>query len=241
MIIAFGKLMENMLFDICDDEMICGTDEAGRGPLAGPVVAAAVVLPRDFPFFMLADSKKMSERKRLEAESVIKEKAIAWATAAVSHKTIDRINILKASFLAMHRALDLLKVRPEAVIVDGNRFVPYRDLPYTTVVKGDGKYQAIAAASILAKTFRDDYMKSLHREYPCYGWDGNKGYPTAEHRRAIREHGVSPYHRMSYNLLGNGFLAVAHEGIDETGDQFAVVFHVRREFSFCDSASSHCM
>ena len=132
--------------------------------------------------------------------------AEAWAVGEVTPEEIDRINILKASFLAMHRALDLLKVRPEAVIVDGNRFVPYRDLPYTTVVKGDGKYQAIAAASILAKTFRDDYMKSLHREYPCYGWDGNKGYPTAEHRRAIREHGVSPYHRMSYNLLGNGEL-----------------------------------
>ena len=134
--------------------------------------------------------------------------AVAWAVGVVTPAEIDKINILKASFLAMHRALDQLKVRPEAIIVDGNRFVPYHDLPYTTVVKGDGKYQAIAAASILAKTFRDDYMKRLDSEYPCYGWAGNKGYPTAKHRQAIREHGVSPYHRMSYNLLGNEELSL---------------------------------
>lgn len=183
-----------------------GCDEAGRGCLAGSVFAAAVILPAGYDNAALNDSKKLTERRRYELREQIMADAEAWAVGEVTPEEVDRINILKASFLAMHRALDLLKVRPEAVIVDGNRFVPYRDLPYTTVVKGDGKYQAIAAASILAKTFRDDYMKSLHREYPCYGWDGNKGYPTAEHRRAIREHGVSPYHRMSYNLLGNGEL-----------------------------------
>lgn len=185
-----------------------GCDEAGRGCLAGSVFAAAVILPAGYDNAALNDSKKLTERRRYELREQIMADADAWAVGEVTPEEIDRINILKASFLAMHRALDLLKVRPEAVIVDGNRFVPYRDLPYTTVVKGDGKYQAIAAASILAKTFRDDYMKSLHREYPCYGWDGNKGYPTAEHRRAIREHGVSPYHRMSYNLLGNGELTL---------------------------------
>lgn len=185
-----------------------GCDEAGRGCLAGSVFAAAVILPAGYDNAALNDSKKLTERRRYELREQIMADAEAWAVGEVTPEEIDRINILKASFLAMHRALDRLKVRPEAVIVDGNRFVPYRDLPYTTVVKGDGKYQAIAAASILAKTFRDDYMKSLHREYPCYGWDGNKGYPTAEHRRAIREHGVSPYHRMSYNLLGDGELTL---------------------------------
>lgn len=185
-----------------------GCDEAGRGCLAGSVFAAAVILPAGYDNAALNDSKKLTERRRYELREQIMADAEAWAVGEVTPEEIDRINILKASFLAMHRALDLLKVRPEAVIVDGNKFVPYRDLPYTTVVKGDGKYQAIAAASILAKTFRDDYMKSLHREYPCYGWDGNKGYPTAEHRRAIREHGVSPYHRMSYNLLGDGELTL---------------------------------
>lgn len=189
-----------------------GCDEAGRGCLAGSVFAAAVILPAGYDNAALNDSKKLTERQRYALREQIMADAEAWAVGEVTPEEIDRINILKASFLAMHRALDLLKVRPEAVIVDGNRFVPYRDLPYTTVVKGDGKYQAIAAASILAKTFRDDYMKSLHREYPCYGWDGNKGYPTAEHRRAIREHGVSPYHRMSYNLLGNGELPLDFKG-----------------------------
>lgn len=185
-----------------------GCDEAGRGCLAGSVFAAAVILPAGYDNAALNDSKKLTERRRYELREQIMADAEAWAVGEVTPEEIDRINILKASFLAMHRALDRLKVRPEAVIVDGNRFVPYRDLPYTTVVKGDGKYQAIAAASILAKTFRDDYMKSLHREYPCYGWAANKGYPTAEHRRAIREHGVSPYHRMSYNLLGDGELTL---------------------------------
>lgn len=185
-----------------------GCDEAGRGCLAGSVYAAAVILPADYDNSALNDSKKLTEHQRYALREQIMADAVAWAVGEVTPEEIDKINILKASFLAMHRALDQLKVRPEAIIVDGNRFVPYHDLPYTTVVKGDGKYQAIAAASILAKTFRDDYMKELDREYPCYGWAGNKGYPTAKHRQAIREHGVSPYHRMSYNLLGNEELSL---------------------------------
>lgn len=185
-----------------------GCDEAGRGCLAGSVFAAAVILPADYNNSALNDSKKLTEHQRYALREQIMTDAEAWAVGEVTPEEIDKINILKASFLAMHRALDQLKVRPEAIIVDGNRFVPYRDLPYTTVVKGDGKYQAIAAASILAKTFRDDYMKRLDSEYPCYGWAGNKGYPTAKHRQAIREHGVSPYHRMSYNLLGNEELSL---------------------------------
>lgn len=185
-----------------------GCDEAGRGCLAGSVFAAAVILPADYNNSALNDSKKLTEHQRYALREQIMADAEAWAVGEVTPEEIDKINILKASFLAMHRALDQLKVRPEAIIVDGNRFVPYHDLPYITVVKGDGKYQAIAAASILAKTFRDDYMKELDREYPCYGWAGNKGYPTAKHRQAIREHGVSPYHRMSYNLLGNEELSL---------------------------------
>lgn len=185
-----------------------GCDEAGRGCLAGSVYAAAVILPADYDNSALNDSKKLTEHQRYALREQIMADAVAWAVGVVTPAEIDKINILKASFLAMHRALDQLKVRPEAIIVDGNRFVPYHDLPYITVVKGDGKYQAIAAASILAKTFRDDYMKELDREYPCYGWAGNKGYPTAKHRQAIREHGVSPYHRMSYNLLGNEELSL---------------------------------
>ena len=185
-----------------------GCDEPGRGCLAGSVFAAAVILPADYDNSALNDSKKLTEHQRYALREQIMADAEAWAVGEVPPEEIDKINILKASFLAMHRALDQLKVRPEAIIVDGNRFVPYHDLPYTTVVKGDGKYQAIAAASILAKTFRDDYMKRLDSEYPCYGWAGNKGYPTAKHRQAIREHGVSPYHRMSYNLLGNEELSL---------------------------------
>ena len=178
-----------------------GFDEAGRGPLAGPVYAAAAILPPDFPLEILNDSKKLSEKKRLAAEVIIKEKA-CYGIAFCDEKEIDKINILNASILAMHRALDQLTVRPEAVIVDGNRFTPYHDLPYTTVIKGDGKFQAIAAASILAKTFRDDYMNKLAEEFPQYDWASNKGYPTKKHREAIRRYGPTPYHRMSYNLLG---------------------------------------
>ena len=179
-----------------------GCDEAGRGCLAGPVFAAAVMLPPDFHDPLLNDSKQMSHSRRYALRQQIMDDAVAWAVGVVTPEEIDQINILNASILAMHRALDQLGVRPEAVIVDGNRFTPYRDLPHTTIVKGDGKYQAIAAASILAKTFRDDYMDALDDECPQYGWRRNKGYPTREHREAIRQHGITPYHRRSYNLTG---------------------------------------
>lgn len=179
-----------------------GCDEAGRGCLAGSVYAAAVILPKDYDNPLLNDSKKLTEKRRKVLRDQIVRDAVAWAVGVVTPEEIDKINILNASFLAMHRALDQLTIRPEAVIVDGNRFNPYRDLPYTTIVKGDGKYQSIAAASILAKTFRDEYMDSLANEYPYYDWQKNKGYPTKAHREGIREHGPSPYHRMSYNLMG---------------------------------------
>ena len=184
-----------------------GCDEAGRGCLAGSVYAAAVILPSDYQNELLNDSKKLTAKKRYTLREEIERDAIAWAVGIVTPEEIDKINILNASFLAMHRALDQLKVRPEAVIVDGNRFKPYQDLPSTTIVKGDGKYLSIAAASILAKTYRDDYMLSLAEEYPQYDWQSNMGYPTKKHRQAIREHGITPYHRKSYNLLGDGQLS----------------------------------
>ena len=179
-----------------------GCDEAGRGCLAGSVYAAAVILPADYDNPDLNDSKQMSHSRRYALRQQIMDDAVAWAVGVVTPEEIDQINILNASILAMHRALDQLGVRPEAVIVDGNRFKPYGDLPYTTIVKGDGKYQAIAAASILAKTFPDDYRDALAAECPQYGWRRNKGYPTREHREAIRQHGITPYHRRSYNLTG---------------------------------------
>ena len=186
-------------------------DEAGRGCLAGSVYAAAVILPPDYDNPLLNDSKQLTEKRRYALRDDIIRDAVAWAVGVVTPEEIDRINILNASFLAMHRALDQLTVRPEAIIVDGNRFTPYRDLPYATIVKGDGKYQSIAAASILAKTFRDDYMNRLAEEYPCYDWKSNKGYPTRKHREGIRLHGVSPYHRKSYNLLGSQELEIPFE------------------------------
>ena len=178
-----------------------GCDEAGRGCLAGSVFAAAVILPPDYHNELLNDSKKLTDRRRKQLRTVIERDALAWAVGIVEPAEIDRINILNASILAMHRALDALEVRPEAVIVDGNRFKPYRDLPFTTIVKGDGKYMSIAAASILAKTYRDDYMDRLAEEYPQYDWRSNKGYPTKKHRQAIREYGPTPYHRRSFTLL----------------------------------------
>ena len=184
-----------------------GCDEAGRGCLAGSVYAAAVILPPDYQNELLNDSKKLTAKKRYALREEIERDAISWAVGIVTPEEIDKINILNASFLAMHRALDQLSVRPEAVIVDGNRFKPYQDLPSTTIVKGDGKYLSIAAASILAKTCRDDYMLSLAEEYPQYDWQSNMGYPTKKHRQAIREHGITPYHRKSYNLLGDGQLS----------------------------------
>lgn len=185
-----------------------GCDEAGRGCLAGSVYAAAVILPPDYQNELLNDSKKLSAKKRYTLRTEIERDAIAWAVGVVTPEEIDKINILNASFLAMHRALDQLKVRPEAVIVDGNRFKPYQELPFTTIVKGDGKYLSIAAASILAKTYRDDYMQALAKEYPQYDWQSNMGYPTKKHRQAISEHGVTPYHRKSFNLLGDGQLTL---------------------------------
>ena len=185
-----------------------GCDEAGRGCLAGSVYAAAVILPDGYENPLLNDSKQLTEKRRYALRDIIERDAVAWAVGIVTPEEIDKINILNASILAMHRALGQLKVRPEAVIVDGNRFKKYKDLPYTTIVKGDGKYMAIAAASILAKTYRDDYMNQLAEEYPQYDWRSNKGYPTKKHREAIRQFGTTPYHRMSYNLLGDGQLSL---------------------------------
>lgn len=184
-----------------------GCDEAGRGCLAGSVYAGAVIFPPEYENAELNDSKQLTEKRRNELREIIKRDAVAWAVGIVTPEEIDRINILNASFLAMHRALDQLAVRPKAIIVDGNRFKPYHNLPYTTIVKGDGKYLSIAAASILAKTYRDDYMASLALEFPQYDWQSNKGYPTKKHREAIRSYGITPYHRRSYNLLGDGQLA----------------------------------
>lgn len=178
-----------------------GCDEAGRGCLAGSVYAAAVILPPDYKNELLNDSKQLSEKKRYLLRSMIEKDALTWAVGVVTAEEIDKINILNASILAMHRALDALKVRPEAIIIDGNRFKPYQDVPYTTIVKGDGKYLSIAAASILAKTYRDDYMQSIAEEFPQYDWKSNKGYPTKKHRAAIKEFGISPYHRKSFTLL----------------------------------------
>lgn len=184
-----------------------GCDEAGRGCLAGSVYAAAVIFPEDYENAALNDSKQLSARRREQLRDIIIRDATAWAVGIVTPDEIDHINILNASILAMHRALDQLTVRPEAIIVDGNRFKPYQSLPYTTIVKGDGKYLSIAAASILAKTFRDDYMGELAQEYPQYDWLSNKGYPTPKHRDAIRQYGITPYHRKTFNMLGDGQLS----------------------------------
>ena len=204
-----------------------GCDEAGRGCLAGSVYAAAVILPPDYHNEQLNDSKQLTDRQRKELRTIIEHDALAWAVGIVTPAEIDKINILRASFLAMHRALDQLKVRPEALIIDGNRFTPYhpsladgndisrtsnqtqeKALPHTCIVKGDAKYLSIAAAGILAKTYRDDYMDALAEEYPQYDWQHNKGYPTRKHREAIRQYGTTPYHRLSYNLLGDGQLSI---------------------------------
>lgn len=179
-----------------------GCDEAGRGCLAGDVYAAAVILPEGFENALLNDSKKLTEAQRYALREVIEREAIAWAVGVVSSKEIDRINILRASILAMHRAVDKLSVRPQHLLIDGNKFNPYRGIPHTTIVKGDATYMSIAAASVLAKTYRDDYMLAIAKEYPMYDWQNNKGYPTPKHRAAIREFGVTPHHRLSYNLLG---------------------------------------
>ena len=205
-----------------------GCDEAGRGCLAGSVYAAAVIFPADYQNEALNDSKQLTDKRRHELREVIQRDALAWAVGIVTPEEIDKINILNASILAMHRALDQLKVRPEAIIVDGNRFKPYKEplpappqggeslpprtpVPHTTIVKGDAKYLSIAAASILAKTYRDDYMDKLAEEYPQYDWQRNKGYPTKKHREAIKLHGITPYHRHSFNLLGSEELSLNFE------------------------------
>ena len=189
-----------MLENTYQQELIeAGCDEAGRGCLAGSVFAAAVILPRDFHHPLLNDSKQMTERQRNILRGVIEREAVAWAVAEVSAARIDEINILKASIEGMNIAAANLKVAAEFLAIDGNRFISHTGLPYKCIVKGDGKYADIAAASVLAKTHRDEYMMRLHEEYPLYGWDRNKGYPTKEHRLAIREHGLTPYHRLSFN------------------------------------------
>ena len=178
-----------------------GCDEAGRGCLAGPVTAAAVILPEDFHNELLNDSKQLTERQRELLRPIIEREAIAWAVAFVSPQEIDEINILRASFTAMHRAIDQLTTRPEALLIDGNRFIKYQDIPHTCIVKGDGKMMSIAAASVLAQTHRDEYMQRIAQDFPQYAWDKNKGYPTPAHRAAIELHGATPHHRMSFQLL----------------------------------------
>lgn len=178
-----------------------GCDEAGRGCLSGPVFAAAVILPKDFHHPLLNDSKQVTEPVRYQLREVVEKEAIAWAVADVSNEEIDEINILKASFLAMHKAIDKLKTKPAFLLIDGNRFTAYHDIPHKCIIKGDAKFASIAAASVLAKTYRDDYMNKLHADYPYYGWSRNKGYGTAAHRAAIEKHGISIYHRRSFKLV----------------------------------------
>ena len=197
-----------MLLPYLNKELIeAGCDEAGRGCLAGAVYAAAVILPTDYVNERLNDSKKLTEHQRYALREEIERDALAWAVGVVLPAEIDKINILNASFLAMHIAIDQLSIRPQHLLIDGNRFNKYHDVPHSTVVKGDGKFLSIAAASILAKTYRDDYMNKLHEEYPMYDWKGNKGYPTKKHREAIAKYGTTPYHRMTFNLLGDGQLS----------------------------------
>lgn len=191
-----------MLLPYLNKDIIeAGCDEAGRGCLAGPVFAAAVILPKDFINDELNDSKQLNESKRYKLRPIIEEQALAWAVGIVDNLEIDKINILNASFLAMHRAIDQLKLKPELLLIDGNRFKKYNTIPHECIVKGDGKFLSIAAASILAKTYRDDYMKMIHNEFPHYCWNQNAGYPTKKHREGIRLMGVSNYHRMSFTLL----------------------------------------
>lgn len=198
-----------MLLPYLNKDLIeAGCDEAGRGCLAGAVYAAAVILPKDFKNELLNDSKQLTESQRYKLRPIIQQEALAWAVGVVTPQEIDTINILNASFLAMHRAIEQLSIRPQHLLIDGNRFHKYQDLPHSTIVKGDGKYLSIAAASVLAKTYRDDYMNRLHEEYPYYDWQKNKGYPTKKHRLAIAEHGTTPYHRMTFNLTGDKQLSL---------------------------------
>ena len=186
-------------------ELEAGTDEAGRGCLAGPVVAAAVILPIDFTHDLLNDSKKLTEKQRYKLRPIIEKEAIAFGVSYVYQKHIDEINILNASILAMHQAIEILKIEPQFIIVDGNKFKKYKNIPHDTIVKGDGKYLSIAAASVLAKTYRDDYMKNIHMDFSSYNWKKNKGYPTKEHRQAIRDFGITIHHRKTFRLLPEQF------------------------------------
>lgn len=191
-----------MLKSFFDKNLIeAGCDEAGRGCLAGPVYAASVILPKNYKNKWLDDSKKLSDNDRYELRPEIEEKAITWAVGVVDNIEIDEINILKASFLAMHRAIDQLAQKPELLLIDGNRFTPYKKTPHQCIIKGDAKFLSIAAASILAKTYRDDFMKEAAINYPQYGWEQNMGYPTKKHRDAIRIHGTTPLHRLTFQLL----------------------------------------
>ncbi len=191
-----------MLLSCYQQQLIeAGCDEAGRGCYAGPVFAAAVILPKDFSHPLLNDSKQVNEQNRYQLRNIIEQEALAYAVASIDNEEIDTINILKASFKAMHLAIDQLRIVPEMLLIDGNRFVPYKKTPHECMVKGDGRFASIAAASILAKTYRDDYMKTIHEEYPMYDWINNKGYGTLNHRTAIEQNGICKYHRKSFNIL----------------------------------------
>lgn len=190
-----------MLQHFPSDKIICGVDEAGRGCIAGPVVAAAVILPKDFSHGFLNDSKQLSEQQRNELRPIIERHAIAFGVGIIDNHKVDEVNILQATYLAMHQAIDQLKKKPELLIIDGNRFKPYKKITHETIIKGDGKYIEIAAASILAKTYRDEIMEKLHEEFPDYNWQKNKGYPTIEHRKAVKEFGSCIYHRQTFQLL----------------------------------------
>jgi len=196
-------IKDKLLLFLQEGKLEAGCDEAGRGCLAGPVFAAAVILPANFKNDQLNDSKKLTEKQRYALRPIIEQQALAFAVGIVDNHEIDRINILNASFLAMHRALDQLNLKPEHLLIDGNRFKTYPQIPHTCIIKGDGKYLSIAAASILAKTYRDDYMNAIHQEFPQYNWLKNKGYPTLHHRKVVREIGITPYHRISFANQGN--------------------------------------
>lgn len=185
-----------------------GCDEAGRGCLSGPVFAASVILPKKFKHPLLDDSKKLTESQRDLLRPIIEKEAISFGVAMMTNHEIDKVNILKASFLSMHKAIDQLSQKPELLLIDGNRFIPYQDIPHECIIKGDGKYLSIAAASVLAKTYRDEFMEALHKKHPEYKWNTNKGYPTIEHRKAIQEYGPTDYHRMSFTLLPEEQLAL---------------------------------
>jgi len=209
-----------MLSPFYQDEFVeAGCDEAGRGCLAGPVFAAAVILPKNFKHKLLTDSKQLKEEDRYSLRKMIEKKAIAYAVAHVDHEEIDKINILNASFLAMHRALDMLSVQPGFILIDGNRFKKYQEIPHACIVKGDGKYYSIAAASILAKTYRDDFMRNIANQHPEYEWASNKGYPTIKHRNAVLKHGFSPFHRRTFRVTDPQLDLFTQEEVELDGQE----------------------